>query len=561
MDNKIDKAIEPICKYFSKIQTDLLKKIIEHFMYNDEFINSDLWRIKKLEELGVFNEEIVKYIAKVTSKSPEMIRKCLNNIGIETIKPYKSHIKGEMLTSDIECIRNNKTLNKIMENAFNESNSRFIQMSSRIKEAVVNTYLNVVEENYLKTSMGTHSYQESIIESIDRLAKEGIRVMTYTYQSKDGNTYLRNYDIPSTVRREILTATRQLSANFNMELIENSDAKKVYISEHLDCRPQHFDWQGTIIPIENITKPLPDYPEYGSIIGIYGINCRHYFEPYFGDETGDNLKKYTREECEERYNQTQHQRNLERKIRKWKLREELSKKAGVDNTEIDKCHDKVLEWQKEIDNFTKENKLKRDFTREYIGTDVLYESERKGNSKESIVNWNTINSQEYRNKFNITENKKVNEQIYNISRKVLNHRDGTLKEDMYLLNSKNGNVLASQTNMKTNLHITYNPQMKKAIEKNKNIITIHNHPLSMPPSINDLNSAFERKYKLGVIIAHDGTIYTYNIKRMKQKIVQREYDIAVEKFTKLYYNNSKKGQMEALNQLSKLYDFEIKEVV
>ena len=48
MDEKIEKAIEPLIKMYEQIENDLLTKIASHFSINEEFLNSDHWRIKKL---------------------------------------------------------------------------------------------------------------------------------------------------------------------------------------------------------------------------------------------------------------------------------------------------------------------------------------------------------------------------------------------------------------------------------------------------------------------------------------------------------------------------------
>jgi len=557
IDKKIEKAIKPITKMYSELETELLIKIAEHFKINEEFINSDYWRIAKLNEMGAFNSEVIDFIAKYTNRSREEIKKALENVFKDTLDldTLRSAYKNNQIKINPKEILNSPVMMSIMDNAYNEMSKRFIQMSNMIESATRRAYLDIIEKTYLATSTGIESYSESIRKSLNELANRGIDTLDYVYE-KDGVQSIRHYDVEGTARREILTGARQLSGYINIELVKETGCEYVKFSEHLDCRPTHFDWQGTIVK----ASEWETIADYGDVAGIYGINCRHYVEPYFGDHTGNEEKRLTQEECNEAYKISQKQRYLERGVRAWKRRKEMSK-ASEDIDMYKKSNMKVKEWSKRLDEFTKENDRRRDYTREYISLDNINESERKGNNKEGKVNWNIVNSEHYSDKINITRNKKVNDQIYNISQKILSHRDNTLKEDMYLINSKDGNILAYQTNMKTDLHISYNPQMRKAIEKNSDIITIHNHPLSMPPSIDDINSAFEKKYKLGVVIAHDGAIYTYNIKKMKTKIVQREYDVAVEKYTKMYYNDSKRGQLEALAQLSKLYNFEIKEVI
>ena len=42
------------------------------------------------------------------------------------------------------------------------------------------------------------------------------------------------------------------------------------------------------------------------------------------------------------------------------------------------------------------------------------------------------------------------------------------------------------------------------------MIPIHTHPSSFPPSPADFNCLFDAGYKFGIIICHDGKIFTYS---------------------------------------------------
>ena len=68
MDN--EEALKRLINMYSELETELLDEIVTHFNINEEFINSDYWRFEKLKELGLLNQNIVNYIAKVTNKSP-----------------------------------------------------------------------------------------------------------------------------------------------------------------------------------------------------------------------------------------------------------------------------------------------------------------------------------------------------------------------------------------------------------------------------------------------------------------------------------------------------------
>ena len=360
----IDKKIQKVIDIYENIENELLLKIVEHFKYNEEFLNSDYWRIKKLEEMGLFNKEVIEYIAKATRKTPETIKKALTDIGynsfdLETLN--NAFADGQLKINPNVLIQNN-TLNAIIESMYNEVTERFINVSSKIAEATRNAYLDIVEETYLKTTMGTHSYQEAIREAINNLSNSGIKTLVYKTMDKDNNiTGIRTYDVESTARREILTGARQVNLKLNETIINELEPEYLYLSEHLRCRPTHFDWQGTIIKKEDLV-PVTDY---GDVAGLGGLNCAHYFEPYFGNARGDDLKSISKEDALRNYNISQQQRYLERGVRKWKRKAEMYELNG-DTEAYEKSQLKVKEWQQRNIEFSKENKVKRDFTREYV---------------------------------------------------------------------------------------------------------------------------------------------------------------------------------------------------
>ena len=382
IDKKIEQAIEPIIKMYSELETELMVLLAKHFKINEEFINSDFLRIQKLDEMGAFNKEVIDYISRYTKRSSSKIKKALKdvynaNIDFDTLR--SAYDNGKILINPTEIL-NDTTLVGIMRYAYNVETKRFIEISKLIESSVRKTYLDIVEKSYLATSTGVKSYGETIRESLNELANKGIKTLNYISKGEDGTTSIRSYDIEGTVRREILTATRQLSGNLNHELIELTESEYVKFSEHLDCRPTHYDWQGTIARKED----WKDIADYGDVAGIYGINCRHYVEPYFQDvelddtitikdkdgnkkeyKVSNKLKEYSKDDTNDSYSISQKQRYLERGIRSWKRRREMSKANG-DIDMLKKSKSKVKEWSDKLDRFTDENDLRRDFTREYV---------------------------------------------------------------------------------------------------------------------------------------------------------------------------------------------------
>lgn len=185
------------------------------------------------------------------------------------------------------------------------------------------------------------------------------------------------------------------------------------------------------------------------------------------------------------------------------------------------------------------------------------EYQRYGRNKQTLINSTYINSGEYRNKFDkITDNKDVARTLYSKAKEMLNHRSGTLIEDMYWIDGDTGKVVASILNETIESGILYTAQVKNAIQGKNNIISLHTHPSSMPPSIEDINSAFSNGYMLGLAICHDGTVYAYT---SQEHVRAKIYDLYVQGFMETL-RNEKEAQLKALEKLKKSFKINFWEV-
>lgn len=358
-----EKAFRKIINSYSELETKLLDGIVEYFKINEEFINSDYWRLEKLEELGLLSENVVEYIANATKKTPNEIKKAIETIGFNNVRmdELNKAYKGGFLQIDPNILLENATIQNLINYSYNALTDRFLEISNKIEQGTRQAYLDIVEKVYLQTTQGV-TYQEAIRSALLDLGEKGITILTYKTVDSEGNiTGLRHYDVEGAVRREIVTANHNLVNEINKNVAEELEVEYLLLSEHIACRTQHFPWQGTIIR----RVDLQAVTHYGEVDGMGGPNCKHFPRPYFGTARGNELKKITKEEAEEEYKLQQHQRYLERGVRKWKRKQRILEKAE-DKEYQDKCKNKVKEWQLRTKQFTEDNNLRREFSRENV---------------------------------------------------------------------------------------------------------------------------------------------------------------------------------------------------
>lgn len=209
-----------------------------------------------------------------------------------------------------------------------------------------------VEEAYRRTvtraatamQAGTETLQQVVGESIGQMAKDGLRVM---YQS--GNT--RN--LHTAIRTNVMDAYR--TAMTEMRQIQGREfgADGVEVSAHALCAPDHQDYQGERYPYKprqgyDLTWDEAQFRPSRPL--VTGANCGHTVFPVILDISSPaytraelaELKRLSNEPVEfeglsgdtltmSRYEASQYQRKMETNIRKMKENTYLLEKANLPN--------------------------------------------------------------------------------------------------------------------------------------------------------------------------------------------------------------------------------------
>lgn len=190
-------------------------------------------------------------------------------------------------------------------------------------------------------------------------------------------------------------------------------------------------------------------------------------------------------------------------------------------------------WSKKEYKTFRENRIARE--QEIIEFHEKSNKIRKAMNQNTLVDNNYLNSAAYNNKFRaLDNNRKVSRTLLQDSKSILKHRQGTEFEDLSFINSETGKSIINKSYDKIRT-CKPNKEMKVMLaeQPEKTIIGLHNHPNSLPPSINDVMVSAERKYKYGVIACHDGTIYKYSTAEVFNSMNARIY---LEQLGKDVYN-------------------------
>ena len=133
------------------------------------------------------------------------------------------------------------------------------------------------------------------------------------------------------------------------------------------------------------------------------------------------------------------------------------------------------------------------------------------------------------------------------AREMLAHRSGTKFEDMTFINTATGEAL-TRTDYEVENQVLPSKRMRRMVSEAEphTVIAIHNHPGSSVPSYTDIRSAYERKYKYGLIACHDGKLMRYKVTGEPNRIITTSL---LDMVQDCMYNGDNDKLTELLSQL------------
>lgn len=268
------------------------------------------------------------------------------------------------------------------------------------------------------------------------------------------------------------------------------------------------------------SKADGDYPLLSDAIrgGLFHPRCKDSTSTYFKGIT--TLQPVTEEELAE----------MER-------REKLEQKQSYCENEVKKNR-RIAKHSLDADNKRIYNHRAEVFEQkaEEIGKNVNESESSKHhvNDDRTIVDSSIFTSSNYRRLFdNFDESPKIRRKMYQKTIEILKHRSGTSFEDLSFIDS-----ILGKTRTRTDYHLERkclpSKKMKKMVINNPDaIIAIHNHPHSTVPSVDDLFSAGSKRYKYGLVVCHNGTIYKYKVNgEFNPDLI----DVILDNINKIIYN-------------------------
>ena len=578
--NYLQNVGDDLEKLYQELATEILVDIAERIKMNQDAMTSTTEYLNnKLKQLGLQQDWINKRLAEILHTSEEEVDRIMQQSAYKSIRDTFDRLEaGGYDTRGLEFSDQIKKGTSALWGDIQNLTRTTAQLAS-------DTFMRYYDMAYLQVSSGAYSLDQATANTIDKLCREGLTKVSYPSGAQRS--------IEAAVRLAVRTAVNQNALACEKSVIDELDINLVQTSAHVGARPSHAAWQGKVFWVNHPEGKYENFYEatgYGTGAGLGGWNCRHSFTAYFPGISEDYNKPVNPRENERIYQMEQKQRSYERNMRKWDRERRVKAAAGLDTTKEDYWYKYNKMRLKELVDASN-GYLKRDYSAEKIGgtkgrpykpvripkksieykePDYKEEGSKKKSTKDYRVSWKKIHSPEYKSAFEkITDNKELQETMYQDVKSMLQRNQSTKNEDLYaydLTTGKRIDFVLSDGGNKRAINETpkFKEKTKAALRAGHTVLFAHNHPGGAIPGTRDLGTLQKKEGNArGVTFGHSGNIYLFD--KPDSPITKLDVDVASTKARKYNDLNNCDNETEKretyLRYLSKIKNFKFEIVM
>ena len=338
--DQLDALPRRFVQLWQQVEDDILQDIARRIKTLDELDPlppTAIWQAWRLAETRAVRSNTVATLARYTGKSRAEIKRLLETAGVQTLAADDAVYTAAGLAPP--PVEQSPALLNLLNAGYRQTCGTWQNLTATTANTVTGAFEDRLSRAWGLVSTGAMDYNTAIRRAVDDLAD----TMPYiTYPSGHTDT------LEVAARRAVLTGVNQTCAKLQLERMEEMGCEFVEVTAHEGARPTHAVWQGRVYhrggAVVQDGERYEDFETatgYGTGPGLCGWNCRHNFYPFY---PGISVRNYTDKRLAEldarnipyggglytKYEITQMQRALERKVRRYKRRYLAETAAGVD---------------------------------------------------------------------------------------------------------------------------------------------------------------------------------------------------------------------------------------
>lgn len=369
--HQLDLYSANMASLYNSLEGEILRILINRLRGGSS--NITVWQAEKLRDLHLFNDEVAAELSRVTGVAYAEIERMFQETGIEIVNDIDSYMPYQTLPVPT-------TIDNVMRGYFEQSwseidnyvNQTLVSTNYGYRSIATITYQNALNRTTAYFLTGMNTIDEALEKAITEMAQQGIRT---TLVDKGGHTW--------SLERYVRTVLKSTSSNaynqIRTERMSEYGVHTVQVTSHMGARDACSKIQGNVVdlrppealPIDSKYKSIYDgywNAEYGEAGGHRGINCAHLHIPFIDGVNTNKQPQFDEKENAEVARNRDRQRELERRIVKYKKNLMVAERMESPNAEH--WRSMVSKSQKAIRDHLKENgkHLRRNYKREKVYT-------------------------------------------------------------------------------------------------------------------------------------------------------------------------------------------------
>ena len=397
---ELEKLPKPIEQTMTALELSIMDEIIQRIKEATQVTPVIDWLLVRMDAIGKSRSSIRQMIGRALKKTDlqvdDIYEQAARSDYIRNKEIYEAAGRDYLPYKDNQWLqqvvdaarRQTKDSLRSLEN-ITQTTGFNVPMGGRKVFTPLSEYLErSLDKAMLGITTGTRTYSQAIGEVIDEMTASGIRTVDYASGKSDR--------IEVSARRAVMTGVAQMTKQVSDKNAEELGTDHWEVDWHMGARntgtgyKNHQSWQGKVYSSEEMRTICGE----GEMLGFAGINCYHIKFPFL---PGISKRKYTDEWLDEQnrkenekkiycgrqydtYSALQHQRRLERTIRKQKQDVELLEKAGADKEDVTAAKCRLRLTNKAYVDFSKEMGLRQQRERLKVSKDIV-----AGDIKDDII--------------------------------------------------------------------------------------------------------------------------------------------------------------------------------
>lgn len=389
---ELEKLPKPLERTMTALELSIMDEIIQRIKEAARVTPVIDWLLVRMDAIGAGRVRIKQLIGEGIRKAGLQVddiyeqavkSDCIRNKAIYEAagKGYQPYEGNQWLQQIVDAARRQtKDSLRPLENITQTTGFNVPMGGSKKVFTPLSEYLErILDKAMLGITTGARTYSQAIGEVIDEMTASGIRTVDYASGKSDR--------IEVAARRAVMTGVAQMTDKVNEKNMEALQTDYCEVDWHMGARntgtgyQNHQSWQGKVYSSEEMRTVCGK----GQMLGFGGINCYHiafafipgiskrkYTDEWLAEQNQkENEKKVYKGREYDTYAALQHQRRLERTIRKQKQDVELLEKAGADKEDVTAARCRLRLTNKTYLDFSKEMGLRQQRERLRVSKDIV----------------------------------------------------------------------------------------------------------------------------------------------------------------------------------------------